>query len=332
MKASQIRDSYRGCLPKPPLVTWGNIFVWLTGGASLVGLFVALWKPERPAAETLFAVFLVLLALSCLSYTVIRAHKRLHRYAEAVYFYHYVNHTLRDYTAQVVSSDDHDRNLEDLLADVLTAIATCFSIVTGKQCRCCAKDLREDQEIVDAKRDNISAAQAESMSILNRTDVKHTLDKNTDFYKLWHADDGCKRVYLANDLLEDYRYGRYRNSSFEVHGEPQIASFLGHTYVKKWPLPYRSALVLPIRYVSEFKPPKKQDGGGQDENPHWKYWGFLCIDCNGRNVFDHRYAVELGGAFADLLYSLFNELDLAKAAMLDDEQGVTEQVGDKPAI
>ena len=313
MKASQIRDSYRDCLPKLPRVTFGNVFVGVTGCASLVGLFVAIRWPNQSASEVLFSGFLILLTLSCLTYTAIQAHKRLHRYSEAVHFYHYVNHTLRDYVAQVVFGEELDRDLADLLADVLTAVATCFSIVTGKQCRCCIKELKKDQEIITARRDNISATQAESQRLLQDKIVKHALENNTDFYKLWYAEAGHQRAYLANNLREDFRYGLYKNSSFEVLGEPKISSFLGHTYVKTWTLPYHSALVLPIRYISEFKPPCKKDGE-QSENPQWKYWGFLCVDCKSRNVFDYRYAIELGGAFADLLYSFFVALDFATVA------------------
>ena len=286
----------------------------VAGAASIVSCVLAARVPDPSTSELLFSIFLIFITFICLLYVFIVARGRLHRYAETVYYYHYVNHILRDYTAQIVHADTCDRNLDDLLADVLTAIATCFSIVTGKQCRCCIKNMNKDQEIIDVKRDNVSAAQAESQSILGRNDVRHTLEKNTDFYNLWYAEDGCKRAYLSNDLRDDYRYCRYRNSSFEVLGAPQIGSFLGYTYVERWTLPYRSALVLPIRYISEFRLPSKKDADRQDANPHWKCWGFLCIDCNSSNVFDPRYSVELGGAFADLLYSLFNELDLAEAS------------------
>lgn len=274
-----------------------------------MGLFVVLWNPPKQDADLIFSIFLILLTLSCLTYTMIQAHNRLHRYAESMYFFHYVNHTVRDYVAQVVFCEERDRNLSDLLTDVLTSIATCFSIVTGKQCRCCIKELKQNQEIVTVERDNISAKQAESQRIL-RSSEKHIRDDNTDFYNLWYAEPGCQRAYLSNDLSRDFRLGRYKNSSFEILGTPEVSSFLGYTYVEKWTLPYRSALVVPIRYISEFKPPSRQDKG-TNKNPNWRYWGFLCIDCNNKNIFDYRYTVELGGAFADLLYSFFIGIDFA---------------------
>lgn len=316
MKASQIRDSYKNRLPTPPLVTFGTVFVAITGCASLAGLFVSISTPGKTTSDVLFSVFLILLTLSCLAYTVIQAHKRLHRYAEATYFYHYVNHSARDYLSQLISREDRDRNLSDFLAETLTAISTCFSIVTGKQCRCCIKELKRDQEIITARRDNLSEAQAESQRILRDTNIKHTLDENTDFYNLWYAEEGCYRIYISNNLPNDYRFGRYKNSSFEILGKPEISSFLWRTYIRKWTLPYRSALVFPIRYISEFKPPS-HERSGPTENPHWKYWGFLCVDCNSKNVFDYRYAVELGGAFADLLYSFLVTVDFVEAQYTD---------------
>jgi len=71
-------------------------------------------------------------------------------------------------------------------------------------------------------------------------------------------------------------------------------------------LQYKSTIVLPIRYFSEFKPPKQvlppERLPPKSSYPEWKFWGFLCIDCNSRNIFDPEFAPELGGAFADILY------------------------------
>jgi hypothetical protein len=132
---------------------------------------------------------------------------------------------------------------------------------------------------------------------------------------------------MCNNLLKEWKLHKYKNTSFnkpEVR-EPELKTFLGYSYVANWNLPYKSTLVLPIRYLKEFIPPSKDDGkpnmrinllkrfsiptnDGDKLTMKWKFWGFLCIDCNSRNVFHKDLAPELGLAFADLLYIFFDEL------------------------
>ncbi len=311
MRDGQIRDSYRDALPKPPKITPGNLFFGLAGAASLGGFVVALLTPEQDLKDIFFTIYLLGLSTSCLVYAVIQAHNRSRKYAQAVYFIHYVNHSIRDHVGAVLLGGEEDRDFGHLLEEILTAIASCFSIITGRNCRCCLKELTEHQEIKTVARDLLSAQQAESRKV-DSNEQKHLLDDNTDFRKLWYAESGCLRAFLSNDLRRDFMKGEYQNSSFDVLGRPSIFRFFAFSFVTNWRLPYRSALVLPVRWVSEFEPPSRQIGIASRQEG-WRVWGFLCVDCNSRNAFDRRHSVDLGGVFADTLYVALMQRDIAEA-------------------
>jgi len=149
------------------------------------------------------------------------------------------------------------------------------------------------------------------VSILIRASksTEHLLDDNTDFKSLWYREVGAIRYFLSNDLVELYRDGKYENSSFEEVGTPTVTChWQGFRFVKNWNLPYKSTIVLPIRYIPDNQIGEDING----DHKEYRFWGFLCVDCNSKNVFDKIYSPELGGAFADVLYMLFSQLEKMK--------------------
>lgn len=319
MKDDQIQAACWEALPKPPKVTFANLFASVAGFASLAGLFVSLTTPDPDLSQLLFTIFLILLSMACVGYTAFQAHKKFHRYSETVYFQHFVNHIIRDYMTEAIAGT-LDRSIDSLLNDILSAIANCFSMVTGKRCRCCLKYLHEGGEITTEKRDKVSAKDAQSLRLLREAQShKHMLPDNTDFHELFRAVKGRERVFFSNNLRRDYAKGLYKNSSFEVLGKPNVFRLGGLWFVTDWNLPYRSAIVLPIRRVREFNP---SDGAS------WKVWGFLCIDCNSTNVFDYSHCSEMGAAFADLLYAFFDclqNIGRPFPAAIEDQNQVEEE-------
>lgn len=204
---------------------------------------------------------------------------------------------MRDSLSSLSVSDNV--NLEKTTEKILDAIANCFSVTSGKACRASIVELNDKFELIVAARDSMSAIKA-----IPRNN-KHLLEDNTDFRNLWYSINGCSRYYLNNNIVKSWLNREYRNSCFAEYGEPEMKSIFGFTLIRRWPLSYRSALVLPIRYVAEFTPPKDTE----TLCPHWNYYGFLCIDSISRNSFDDRYSPELGGSFADMLYTYFSQSD-----------------------
>jgi hypothetical protein len=237
-----------------------------------------------------------------------REFSKKHRYSQTLCYVHFINHILRDKFA-VIEEGEELGDIEDFVEDILSQISACYTLVTAKPCRVCLKELKPDKIVTTSRRCSLS------QTTNTRPDrTEHHLDKNTDFYNLWYAKEGCLRYYMCNNLLKEWRLHKYRNTSFDkpAVGKPKLKTFLGYSYVSNWNLPYKSTLVLPIRYLKKFSPPRKSDNKPKME---WKFWGFLCIDCNSRCVFHKDLAPELGLAFADLLYIFFDALKKEKGAI-----------------
>lgn len=127
--------------------------------------------------------------------------------------------------------------------------------------------------------------------------ILHTIEKNTcfeeifvNFFRKRHK----KLFFLCNDLpsLEDYD-----NSSMELY--PKFTSEDRKdeaTRKSKWPLQYKSELVVPTRLL-------ETDPDPNIEKLH--IIGFICVDCNlcGSNVFHEEYDVQMMQGVAEGLSS-----------------------------
>jgi len=291
--SADIRAKFEQQLPKGTRFSFENLFNYVAGLASIGGLIGAPFVISDPSSLSfVYLTFLTLLVVVLMVYAYLVDRRKLHRYAQSVIFLHYVNHIIRD-----ALQDVENIEINEITEKALNAVATCFSIITAKHCRASVVELTKNFELKVLARDDIS-----KVGVRKRC-TSHCLDENTDFHDLWYAQNGCARYFLSNDLKKRWKQHRYKTSSFKEVGQPYVQSFFGVDVIRNWRLPYRSALVLPIRYISSFRPPEKQE----TEIPHWKYWGFLCIDCNTSRCFDHRYCPELAGAFADELYTFFSQ-------------------------
>ena len=295
---SEHRSKYESQLPKRESWSLDRIFSYLGTLATVIALIASPLIIEDPShVSYIYLIFLSILVIVLIAHAVMVEKRKLHRYAQTVLHTHFAQHVVRDSISGLVNSNRV--NLEMTTEKVLDAIANSFSITSGKTCRASIIDIDDEFELSVVARDTLS-----SIGAVPRT-KKHTLEENTDFRNLWYSINGCSRYYLNNNIVKSWIEQNYRNSCFAEHKDPEIKSVLGITFVKGWPLKYKSALVLPIRYISEFVPPKEEN----KKEAHWKYFGFLCIDSISKNSFDERYAPELGAIFADMLYTYFSTTD-----------------------
>lgn len=308
---------YKDQLPKNSRLNFIEIYKLIASTISILtiicGFFFSL---SGNNAELVYAIFLCVLVLLLLTYIYIRERSKLSRYAETVYFVHFVNHLIRDTFAYIQNKKEQDIN--NRISEILFAIANCFSILTGKTCSCVIEEMRPSDdgknfEVISVNHDLLADTVVDRMA--KHSNIKHYIEDNTDFRNLWYSINGCSRYYLCNNLIKAWRYRKYKHSYFKIDkiGEPKSFTILGFTFVTKWPLNYRSCLIVPIRFVGDGKPPETGPSSHDslDKNG-WEFYGFLCIYCNSRNVFNPRYCPELGGAFADLLYVFLNQLKQAR--------------------
>jgi len=302
MESCDIKREYAVSLAKHSRrggLYWSSIFGILFSiiGITLSPVFVYMYQSR---GCVIVAATLFLFSLTILIYTR-RVLKRSHRYAQAVHYFHFVNHVMRDYTAEIIRGGKF-RSLDDELSDIVTAIADCFSAVTEQKCRCCIKALEagtSPQQLFlrTVARDRLSSVYSHG------DNMRHKLDENTDFSNLWYAVPPFFRGYVANDLHKLFIQGEYQNTSIKKGYRADVGPF---GKVRNWPLPYVSTLVVPIRYISEFLPPKED---AEKVTSHWICWGFLCIDSNHKNVFLDPDLLILAGGFADSIYSFVSNVE-----------------------
>jgi hypothetical protein len=300
-----LRRVYKDQLPKWQPWTLERWILLIGGIAGIAALVVTFFKLDhlREDQLTLFLFSeLSLLSIGLVGYLYVTNRKKLHRYAQAVFYLHFINHTIRDQVAAMQYGKPI--NFEELMQDVVDATANCFSILTARQCRCSVKEIKPDRTVATVVRDGVSSSQSPNLS-----GAVHKIEDNTDFDNIWYGKGGCTRFFVCRNLVELWRSGKYKNSSFAVRGDPETRSILGLTFVTKWPLPYKSAIVWPIRYIPDACPwPILNDGSfhalPEDKRPF--VWGFLCVDFHSRNVFDEIHAPELGAAIADAIFTMFH--------------------------
>lgn len=283
-----LRAYFQDQLPKVHGFTFERGFHAVAGGASILGLAVPLLATSTAIQTRVYLASLSMLVALFVTHSVLQYRRKLHRFAQVTSHLHYINHIIRDYFLEIRR---HDGGIDGITKDVLDAVAQCFSILAARRCRACVIELKSDLSLQVMARDRMSGAER------NRgEEVPNLLRDNSDFEDLWYRRHGCMRYFLNNNLPLAFTQHRYRNSSFEVLGKPEVVRFLGFTWVRHWRLPYQSALVVPIRYLG--------DTVSEEPNPA-DYWGFLCIDCGSTRAFEERHLPELACALADALYMLY---------------------------
>jgi len=222
---------------------------------------------------------LVGLVLALMAYIFYRETGKKYKLSEYVIFSHYINHIARDLLV-----DNKGYSAEETIRDILSAIAESFSIVCNKKCNASIKLYNKEGRVELCYTDRLYENKGHPEGAVDAT--RYTSIKNI-------LSGESPRYFLSNNLPFDFKNNRYKHPLLEDY-----KPFSRHRLFKfvlvpqNWPLPFMSTLVVPIRYVD-------------DENVNFpKYYGFLCIDCDGRNSFDQRYYPEMAAATADIIYAL----------------------------
>lgn len=301
----ELVTKFESQLPKLNKFSIGNfinyVAVLFSIGSPLVP---SLFGSSKDISQIFYASILIIIISILVIRDIYLENERRYRYEQAVIFTHYVNHLIRDSLAEMANGkvSNFEKESEKTIRRIIEAIATCFSIIVAKRCRACIVELRADFSLEVVARDSIS----QEISKKNFNKQKRMINGNTDFKNLWFGLHGCSRYYLSNNLKRDWKNDRYMNSSFEDVGMPEVVNVIhGISFVKNWKLNYKSAVILPIRYISSFNPPS----GFQADLIDWDYYGFLCVDCNSINAFDDTFSPELCGTFADAIYSYLAQID-----------------------
>jgi hypothetical protein len=115
--------------------------------------------------------------------------------------------------------------------------------------------------------------------------IYHISDENTTFEEIVNKG---KNFFLSNNLLKDYRVGKYKNQNLN------------------WQNSYNSVLAVPIRYRR------------QGDHRATLIYGILSVDSlnpKSYELFDEKTTLHLLAASADILALMFGHFDLLQLSM-----------------
>lgn len=170
-------------------------------------------------------------------------------------------------------------------------IAIAFTVITGTKCNVSIKLLEKNEngngrlKVIDFARNQDGSRNPKKNS------VDHWIDANTDFASILDKIDHPKSSYFYCNTLP-VRSG-YQNTSFAVYSSSEQESnpFLSYW---RWPLPYKSTIVVPICPC--------------DEPSTDNLLGFLCVDSIKLGAFKKNYDIALLSGVADGIFNLMQEI------------------------
>ncbi len=257
-------------------------------------------------SSTISGMFLLLLV-----FIVVREvmSGRKEKYANITEQMHYCSHISRDiasYLNEIDPSALNDKSKKHVFSastnsiiKILDRISTTYSMLTGTRCRASIKTIYKKNHKLYVR---TLARDTMSYESNSKTDKKRynsnddSIEENEDFGMLYDDSTPGESYFICNNLI---KRRNYTTSSFKVYGKPDKELNWYETITcKRWPLPYRSAIVWPIQ---------------QKENRFLHFdgigcIGFLAVDSESRGVFNKKWDPWLGAGIADSLFHPINKL------------------------
>jgi len=184
----------------------------------------------------------------------------------------------------------------DTLTVVCSQLREIFFQKTKHKCSICIKVITDSEAtagttVVTLARDSKAHEDKKRQNVDKRMDVLHPIDRNTCFRNIFnYLGEKKGRAYFNNDLPAE---GGYENTSFNIHGDVEDG-LVTEERRKKWTLPYRSEIVVPICPLNHLP----------NANERKLLYGFLCLDSVEPNVFNERYDIEILRGIADDLFDI----------------------------
>lgn len=226
------------------------------------------------------------------SYTVVAKSKwaREARYSHAI---PYLNKGFREIHS--LSRRDGDISKEQVVSafsKLCNHVASAFTTIIGSRCYVCIKILASSgEEPVYAtlcRDDNCPSKRLRADEKAADGSVKHSLEKNTAFKEAVHTIREPVDVGFISNILPFHDH--YDNSSFDLYEQKRHIGLHPLKRYRKWPLPYRSTMVVAIH------PIQKGKVGSE-------IIGFLCIDSPKMWAFRRKYDMQIASGVAEGIYN-----------------------------
>jgi len=279
-----------------------NAPFWISLIANVLTIFVVLAVPfifaqEIQAFAALFVLVVIVVLSLVAAFGFYWRSLRNSAYAYAMHGLHQAVHILRN---EMSSETWDERRVKTVLQKVLSRFAESFCVIVDAPCRTCIKVIaiippegKTEEDIPENERIDRSYARTfcrdeatlQEIGSLPESPTENPVPNNTAFRRLFEdAGLGC---WTGNDLPHKKTYV---NTSMHKYGPVEDDS---------WPLPYRAAMVWPIRVITDQARPSVTPGhftGQQD------IIGYLAVDTVATNVFREYIDFHVGALLADALY------------------------------
>ncbi len=207
--------------------------------------------------------------------------------------------SINSHIHNIIRNTDYTKPaLAEKFKDYCNSLSKLFSSIVDAECHVSVKIFTWEQEkliIRTFARDKLNLERTE---VDHKTTIEHTIEHNSDYQHIFANFDKAAHYFLCNDLVS---CENYMNTSFLLHSDTHM--FTSRSLVEreeKWPLPYKSAIVVPI-CPSIFEERKLDN-----------VIGFLCVDCAGKNAFKEDIDLEILFGCADLIYNPLNSIHTKK--------------------
>lgn len=177
------------------------------------------------------------------------------------------------------------QEITNILASICDATSTIFSEIHRTKIGVCIKlmveEVSKEAVIVTHVRDQYSISNGRKTG--NSENIKHRLKNNSDFLDIYEKLDRSNSgvaYYYRKDVAID---PNYNNSSLSNWQQPTFYWPIFNNIIRKWkwPLPYRSTIVIPIIPLNS-----------NDQNVA-NLKGFLCLDSKKTNGFNKDLDIEI---------------------------------------
>lgn len=248
--------------------------------------------------------FIVLLIISIILFLIFWRRSVVGwRYAKAYEKFNEAFAELHDHDISAELDTDLQESIE-LLQKFCTKIAEAFVMISGKKVYACIKFFFNEREyrricVMTLCRDFNSEKDGKRTPV--DQDDSHYISDNSDFKHIVDniGTKGPNGKFFFNNNLPGYDF--YQNSRLDSTNYPPKNNFFLIKEVLrriKWPLPYRSTIVVPIVPLSD------------DEIDRERILGFFCLDSPKVGAFRKRYDISILRGVADGLHPIFNQLKI----------------------
>ena len=310
----------------------GTGFYWLLvllgalGGLEIVtSLFAVSFGPVEVVAVT--ALSMTTFALLIFAAIKLWNAGRKENYANIAIYQSEISHKLKCINIAIAelrkkqkdgvsASPDQINDIKGKFVELLDDVARIFGQLSSTRCRATIKTVGgyDDPAGADPRPYVVAFARDSASHRLNKRDDQRRaelkidlVESNTDFDLLFDKGRADKGYFFSNDLVKLSPRLNSSSIKFLESKSPHNSASNDHN----WMLPYRSAIVWPIRQMPE-------DNLHTDDE---RCVGFLAIDSESRRAFEERWDVPLGESIAE---SLFHPI-----VKLGELQHDNESVGDQ---